>query len=201
MCKVIAVTNRRLCQGDFLDRIRLLCHAGLDQIILREKDLPQAEYEKLAERVLEVCQNTSVLCLLHQHIETAKKLRCFQIHLPVPELLAHQEAIENFARVGTSVHSLEQLEIAEKCHADYVLFGHVFPTDCKKGMPARGTQALQDICQRATIPVYAIGGIAPENASKAIEAGACGVCVMSWGMQAEEKQIEEFVRQCHEKKV
>jgi len=35
------------------------------------------------------------------------------------------------------------------------------------------------------IPVYAIGGISPENAQSCIQAGAAGICLMSSLMKAE----------------
>ena len=38
---MICVTNRKLCRGDFLERIRQLAAGGADVILLREKDLSQ----------------------------------------------------------------------------------------------------------------------------------------------------------------
>ena len=99
--------------------------------------------------------------------------------------------------VGISTHSLEQVQEAEKCNASYVFFGHVFPTDCKKGVPPRGLHFLEKICHNASVPVYAIGGITPQNAAQAVKAGAAGVCVMSWGMQEDRSQIQSFVAACH----
>ena len=37
--------------------------------------------------------------------------------------------------------------------------GHVYVTDCKKGLPPRGLEFLKEVCTKVTIPVYAIGGI------------------------------------------
>ena len=42
---------------------------------------------------------------------------------------------------------------------------------------------LRDMCERANVPVYAIGGINADNAEMALNAGADGVCVMSAIMQ------------------
>lgn len=37
--------------------------------------------------------------------------------------------------------------------------GHIFATDCKKGLPPRGLDFLKNVCDAVLIPVYAIGGI------------------------------------------
>jgi thiamine-phosphate pyrophosphorylase len=71
--------------------------------------------------------------------------------------------------------------------ADYVCAGHIFETDCKKGVPPRGLSFLRDICAQSPVPVYAIGGIREENENKAIEQGAAGVCVMSGAMKGKSK--------------
>lgn len=200
MCKVIAITNRKLCYGDFLNQIRLLAKAGVDQLVLREKDLTKIEYEELAKDVLSICEEYAITCVLHKYIEVAKKLGMPRIHLSVPDTIEHKKELQSFSYLGVSTHSLEQLKIAQEYHADYVFYGHVFPTDCKKGVPARGVENLKSICESAIIPVYAIGGITPENAGQATAAGASGVCVMSWGMQAGEEKIREFVTKCHMEK-
>ena len=68
---------------------------------------------------------------------------------------------------------------AQQLGASYITAGHIFATDCKKGLPPRGLGFLKDICRRVDIPVYAIGGITEENMVSALEAGAEGVCIMS----------------------
>lgn len=40
---MICVTNRKLCRGDFLERIEQLAAGGADAILLREKDLSVPE--------------------------------------------------------------------------------------------------------------------------------------------------------------
>ena len=60
-----------------------------------------------------------------------------------------------------------------------MIYGHIFETACKPGLPPRGLALLKNICESVDIPVFAIGGINKENAYKAIENKAFGVCMMS----------------------
>lgn len=178
MCDVIAVSNRALC-SDFLGQLKKISREGIP-IILREKDLSEAEYEKLAKQVMEFCPDV----LLHTFINTARKLGCKRIHLPM-RVLRTADLI-GFDIVGASVHSVEEAAEAQRLGASYVTAGHIFATDCKKRVEPRGLDFLKSICGAVSIPVYAIGGIMPDNAQSVINAGAEGVCVMSGLMKCDD---------------
>ena len=38
---IVAITNRKLCKGEFLEQIEYLCKNHISKIILREKDLSE----------------------------------------------------------------------------------------------------------------------------------------------------------------
>lgn len=168
---VIAVSNRTIC-GDFLGQLEKISKEGIP-IILREKDLSEPEYEALARQVMTFCPEV----ILHTFTDTAKRLGVQRIHLPM-HILRNTDTAK-FDTVGASVHSAKEAAEAEKLGASYVTAGHVFATDCKKGVAPRGLDFLSCVCEAVTIPVYAIGGITPDRARPAIDAGAAGVCVMS----------------------
>ena len=96
------------------------------------------------------------------------------------------EAFNTWKQIGVSVHSREEAVYAERRGADYLIAGHIFLTDCKKGVPARGLDFLKEICASVEIPVFAIGGMNLEHGRMAMEAGASGVCMMSELMESDE---------------
>ena len=57
--------------------------------------------------------------------------------------------------------------------------GHIFETDCKKGLAPRGLGFLKKVLENARIPVYGIGGIHENNYQQVLDAGAAGICMMS----------------------
>ena len=178
----ICVTNRTLCRDDFLTRIDHIAKKGVaDAILLREKDLTEREYLELAEKVLSICKLHNRRCILHTYYKAAKELGCKEIHLPLPLLQKMREegAKEWFTTVGTSVHSLKQANLAMHLQADYMTAGHIFETDCKKGLPGRGLSFLSKVVCESEVPVYGIGGISADNAGQIMETGAAGVCIMS----------------------
>lgn len=84
-----------------------------------------------------------------------------------------------YLHVGCSVHSFDEAVEAERKGADAVLYGHVFETCSKKGVPPKGLDELKQIARQLVIPVVAIGGIVPENVKEVLQTGAAGVAVMS----------------------
>lgn len=180
MSDILCVTSRSLCREDFLTRLERIAAAGPAGVILREKDLPPEDYRALAERALALCRARGVPCILHSFPETAEALGERAIHLPLPLLRAlPPERRGAFRVLGTSCHSVEDAWEAEKLGCTYITAGHVFATDCKKGLAPRGLDFLRAVCRAVALPVWAIGGITPENFPSVRAAGARGGCVMS----------------------
>lgn len=101
-------------------------------------------------------------------------------------ILDRRSEIYNLMRYGASCHSVEDALCAYKLGCDYVTAGHVYITDCKKGLAPRGIDFLKKICDSVPIPVYGIGGIDLESdkIDEVKQAGAKGACIMSGYMKA-----------------
>ena len=180
MSDIICVTNRKLCRDDFFERLEKIAACRPKGIILREKDLSPEEYLPLAKRTIEICNKNSVTCVLHSFTEVALSLRAEAIHLPLG-LLEKMTPFQkkNFRVLGASCHSVSDALRAQELGCTYITAGHIFETDCKRGLPGRGTDFLFEVCSAVSIPVFAIGGIKKENAGLVRSAGASGICLMS----------------------
>ena len=190
MSDIICITSRKLCKEDFLQRIEKIAKAHPAAIVLREKDMSVDEYRSLAQSVAEICKNHNTRCFFHTFADVAKDMGAHAIHLPLPILKSLTEIERKyFTMLGSSCHSVEDAVLAEKLGCTYITAGHIFETDCKKGVPARGIEFLREICKSVSIPVYAIGGIDKNNYMYAINAGAKGVCVMSGAMTCPDPKI------------
>lgn len=194
MSDIICVTNRLLCREDVRRRVDRIAAAGVRSVILREKDLPEADYVYLAREVRAICDSYDVPFVMHSHVQTAISLCAERIQLPMPALraLTAEEKAE-FYKIGASVHSPEEAEEAELLGASYLIAGHIFETDCKKDLPGRGLDFLSEVCRRVSIPVYAIGGISAGNIADVRKAGAAGACIMSGLMQCE--NVKKYLKQ------
>lgn len=186
MSDILCITNRTLCRDNFLRRIQRIAEEKPAGILLREKDLSEKAYKELAYDVLEICQKSKTRCILHSFASVAKELHCTALHLPLPILSSlSEEDRKNFEILGASCHSVKDAVFAERLGCTYITAGHIFATDCKKGLPGRGLPFLHKICESVSIPVYAIGGITPECVVDIKKNGASGICVMSGAMKCE----------------
>ncbi|MGN1416416.1 MAG: thiamine phosphate synthase [Oscillospiraceae bacterium] len=186
MCEVVCVTQSSAVSGDFLTQLEKIAAAGADRIILREKQLSEEEYISIAKKASRICGKYGVPLTVHTYISAAKAAGTDNVHLSFKAFTELGADVRNAYNIGVSVHSVSEAVTAEKLGAAYVTAGHIFPTDCKRGLPPRGTAFLSEVCSSVDIPVYAIGGITPENAPQVVSAGARGVCIMSGLMKAPE---------------
>ncbi|MGN0242870.1 MAG: thiamine phosphate synthase [Lachnospiraceae bacterium] len=182
MSKCIAVTNRTLCTGNYLHQIQKVVSMRPNALILREKGLQEDEYEALAAEVMKLCHLAEVPCYIHTHRSIAENLRCPNLHLSMKDFLNDPNSLQSFDRISVSCHSLEEAKTAERLGATQIVLGTILETECKKGLPGKGIAFLREVCEQIRVPVFAIGGIKPDNIRQMLDAGAAGGCMMSWFM-------------------
>lgn len=188
---VIAVTNRKLSQRPFLEQIKRVCQLRPEAIILREKDLSETEYAKLAEEVYNITTSYDVRLIIHTYINVARELGINTVHMSLHNMREYRkEFIDNVnktnnIKTGCSIHSVEEAVEARNMGASYITAGHVYATDCKKGLAPRGLDFLKNVCDSVDIPVYAIGGINIDDGRReeVKKYGAAGSCIMSGMMK------------------
>ena len=188
---VIAVTNRKLSQRPFLEQIKRVCQLRPEAIILREKDLSETEYAKLAEEVYIITTSYDVRLIVHTYINVARELGINTVHMSLHNMREYRkEFIDNVNKInniktGCSIHSVEEAVEARNMGASYITAGHVYATDCKKGLAPRGLDFLKNVCDSVDIPVYAIGGIDIDDGRRkeVKKYGAAGSCIMSGMMK------------------
>ena len=192
---LLCVTNRSLCPSEesFLIRLDRIASAlkGDGAILLREKNLPEMEYDKLAQSCQGIVRSYQIPLILHSYPSAAEKLAT-PLHLPLALLRKFAENRTLPTMFGSSIHRVEEAKEAEQLGASYLIAGHIFSTDCKKGC-SPGLNFLHQMVQSTKLPVYGIGGITAENGRSVLETGAAGLCVMSHWMTC--PNVEESIAQ------
>ena len=152
-----------------------------DVVILREKDLSEDEYRELAYKVKLLCDLYSVRLIVSKYYKIACELGT-AVQLSIIDYESNIESLD-VLKAWVSVHSLQEAIRAEESSANAIIAGHIYETDCKKGLPGRGIDFLTSIIEQVDIPVYAIGGIDELNIEEVSSAGASGACQMSFYMK------------------
>ena len=195
--KLNIITNRKLCENENLEKqIEKIFSAYKRKIILedfeivaltlREKDLDKNEYLNLVKKIYPICKRYRIDLILHQNndLNLDKKYKIGGIHLSFDNFKSlnkniKEELIRKYKKIGVSIHSVDEAKEVENLGATYVVAGHIFKTDCKKGLEPRGLNFIKELSFILTIPIFAIGGINEENSSLVLNSGAFGVCMMS----------------------
>jgi len=172
----------------FIEKI-IAIHEEIDFIHIRERSWA----------VMEVIDTVNILVqfgvpfskiIINDRVDIAAS-----IHARGVQLTSHSVSIDYVKKhhpnllVGSSVHSVSEAIDKEKAGADYLLYGHIFKTDSKKGVAPRGVDSLMTIREQVSIPIIAIGGITPDTVPAVVQAGANGVAVLS-GILLEKDTVE-----------
>ena len=179
--ELIYVTERRRIQGDALDYLSRLLSGRPDALLIREKDLTDDALYQFAAPLVPIAERYGVPLILRGTPEQAHKLGITRLQLSFAEACT-APLPQGFAKIGVSVHSLEEALEAQKRGADTITYGHIFTSPCKPGLPPRGTAALDEIVRACTIPVYAIGGITSDTLPFLLPIHPAAACLMSASM-------------------
>jgi thiazole tautomerase (transcriptional regulator TenI) len=130
--------------------------------------------------------------ILNDRLDVALLMNIPTVHLPESSLpVKRAKQLFPYIRFGRSVHSYEGARQAEREGADYVLYGHCYETNSKKGRPPNGLQPLIKMKKELNLPLYAIGGITVDNISDLHQVRVDGIGIMS-GIFSAENLIESI---------
>ena len=177
------LTDRRAAgERSLIDAVRLAVRGGATAVQLRDKGAGTRDMLDLGRALLAVTRPAGVPLIVNDRADVALAIDADGVHVgqdDMPAPLARQ-IIGPGRILGVSAGTVEEARQAEREGADYLGVGDVYgtPTKANAGTPI-GLSGLAEIARAVSIPVVAIGGITPANAAATIEAGACGVAVIS----------------------
>jgi thiamine-phosphate pyrophosphorylase len=189
-----AITDRTLFSGDesqrqakLVEQAALWARSGVDLIQLREKDLAPADLVELTKRMLvAIAQEASATRLiLNASLSIAAEVQAHGVHLSTHSPLRPFDVRRRYEKfhlpspvVTVSCHTLAEVQIARRNHADAILFAPVFGKTVRGEIvtPPAGLDVLHQACLAAApVPVYALGGVTAENTQQCLAAGAAGI--------------------------
>ncbi len=173
------ITDEALCPVTVAE---LALKGGAAMIQLRHKSASGSQLFSWAVEIRNQCKKYRALFIINDRVDIAMASEADGVHLGQQDIPAHvaRKLLGKERVIGVSASSLEEALQAEKDGADYIGFGHIYPTFSKeKGFPPLGTKILQNAAAFISLPIIAIGGVSLENAASLITCGASGVAVIS----------------------
>lgn len=154
---------------------------GATMIQLREKKLADDAFTEEAVRVKEICRRHQAPLIINDNVEVALRSGADGVHVGIEDAPVAQirKRVGDDFIIGATAKTIAQAQAAEAAGADYLGIGAVFPSPTKKNAIRITVEELRKICQLASIPAVAIGGIGLENMAELKGGGMDGVAVVS----------------------
>lgn len=180
--RLYAVTDRSWLHGETLyDQVEKALKGGVTLVQLREKELPEADFEQEARELLELCHKYNIHLIINDNVALAAKIGADGVHIGQSDMGVEKarEMLGNEKIIGVTAKTVKQAKAAEAAGADYLGSGAVFGTSTKKDAKPMEHALLQEICESVKIPVVAIGGIDGGNILLLKDRKMAGVAVVS----------------------
>lgn len=177
------ITDRRAAGARaILDVVRAAIAGGATVIQLREKEATTLQMIRLGRALHELTDAAGIPLIINDRVDVALAIDAAGVHLGQDDMPAEmaRRLLGPDRILGVSAGTVEEAIQAERAGADYLGVGAVFgtPTKPDADLPI-GVEGLARIARAVSIPIVAIGGVTPQNASAALAAGAVGVAVIS----------------------
>jgi len=174
---IYAISNlSELGEDLFFVRLRQALDDGLMMIQVREKQLSPEALMLFAEQVIEVAGPYGAKVFINGDVALALTLNAAGVHLTSRQLMRLQAKPEGMLS-GTSCHNQEELAHAAKLGLDYAVLSPVQATLSHADVAPLGWDAFEVLIKDYPIPVYALGGMQPQDLRIARLHGAHGIAM------------------------
>ncbi|SHI81872.1 hydroxymethylpyrimidine kinase / phosphomethylpyrimidine kinase / thiamine-phosphate diphosphorylase [Malonomonas rubra DSM 5091] len=167
--------------GRLAQKVEAALKGGAAIVQYRAKEVRPDDRHKMAQKLRDLCTEYGAKLIINDLPELARDINADGVHLGQDDMPAVQarQILGGGKIIGISTHSVEEALKAEAQGADYIAIGSIFPTGTKDDTTLVGLDMLRNVRKAVRVPLVAIGGITPEGAFEALEAGADSVAVIS----------------------
>jgi 8-oxo-dGTP diphosphatase len=142
---------------------------------LRMPETDRDEVGRVAQQAMAGNPRFRERLLINHDIGLARELRA-GVHLKAAQLRELRERpLPRHSWVGASCHDAEELELAAALDADFATWSPVCATASHAGAKPLGWERFAQLVADARLPVYALGGVGPDDLNDARACGAQGV--------------------------
>jgi len=170
----ITDSSRMECERFFGAVEASLC-GGVDAVLVREKQMDSARLLVFCSRLRAMTMAHSALLIVHSQADVARAVGADGVHVAaanMEEIPAMRKWLNHEGMtISASCHSIEELECAMHCGANFALLSPVFSTSSHPQALPLGASRFMRLAKGANLPVIALGGITPDNRKKLVGSG------------------------------
>ena len=173
------VTNRnRTSKRDLGFIVNDAISGGVNMVQFRDREMKGPKKLEMAISLKDLTKDKAMF-MVNGDVELAKEVAADGIHFPEGQNSdANYQNLKKKFIIGRSVHSFESAVKAASEGMDYLTVGTIFPSNSHPNGETSGTEIIEEISNKLSIPLIGIGGISEGNCLQVMEAGAAGVAVI-----------------------
>jgi 8-oxo-dGTP diphosphatase len=160
----------------FIARARIAIEQGLRLIQVREPDLGLNERDSLVRELVRLASVRDARVLLNGSVDDARRLGCSGVHWTARALNSATSRPRDLM-VGASCHSREELTRAAELDVDFAVLGPVLATPTHPHATPLGFDGFGELIENVRVPVFALGGLRPDDMPRAVAHGAHGIAM------------------------
>lgn len=166
--------------ADFLRHLALRLQAGIRLVQLRAKSLDEGEYLQLAREAAALCHRYGARLLLNADAAQVAAAGADGVHLSSGALrrCEARPLTAGAGLVAASCHDAGELAQAAAIGADFALLSPVAATASHPDIEPLGWERFEELVVPAPFPVYALGGMGPDDIETAWTHGGQGVAAI-----------------------
>jgi len=161
----------------WLNQLDTLIAHGIERVHLRLPSLPVALRQTLTRDAVQRFADRAQL-FVYRDSELARELN-IGVHLGSGQLMQlTARPLPRRLPVAASCHDLPQLKMAQQLGCDFALLGPVHATASHPDAPPLTWKGFEQLREHVSLPIYAIGGLHPNDITTARKHGAQGIAAI-----------------------
>ncbi len=175
----LVTPDRGMYNDDFLNRVKQLIDNGLELLQFRSRKTSFEQHRSFVRELVQMCSNTRCRLIYNGDIEQGLTLGVHGFHLQTSSLMQlTKRPVSDDLLLAASCHSREELDHAAEIGADFCVVSPVARTSTHPGIVGMGWGRFSELAAASTIPVYALGGLRPQDLVHARRSYACGISMI-----------------------
>ena len=151
---------------------------GIRRVQLRAPACEPQRWRSLVTQAVARSREAGAQVLVNADLELAQSLGV-GLHLRASQLTGiTKRPLPSGETVAASCHTLEELLTAQAIGCDFAVVGAIRPTATHPGTAPLGWDGFAGLREAVSLPIYAIGGLMPDDIAEARRHGAQGIAAI-----------------------
>ena len=169
------ITPPDLLATEVLDQLKVNLEKGERLFQWRLFGLNADDWSETLAQANALAASYDASIMVNASVDDQKTYQLTSWHLNSRQLRELNERPGGIVMLSASCHNEIDLQQAEKLGVDFCVLSPVLPTRSHPDATPLGWTVFKDLVKKVNVPVYALGGMSPEQEAKALESGAQGV--------------------------